>query len=104
MSMNIDSLTLRFERFFRPDQAAVLAETIHAAYTDLVKTSDFNELSYGVNLAEAQERTEARGRRTGRKPKSDRSVYGGTDPSSGRFDAGTESNRSADWRNWPRLS
>ena len=61
MSMNIDSLTLRFERFFRPDQATVLAETIHAAYTDLVKTSDFNELKEIVrDLAEAQERTEAR--------------------------------------------
>ena len=59
--MNIDSLTLRFERFFRPEQATVLAETIHAAYTDLVKTSDFNELKEIVReLAEAQDRTEAR--------------------------------------------
>ena len=53
---------------FPPEQAEVLAQVIHEAYTDLVKTSDFNELKEIVRdlgikmgeLAEAQRRTEQR--------------------------------------------
>jgi len=61
MSMNVDSLTRRFARVFVAEQASVLAEAIHDAYSDLVKTSDFNELKEIVRmLAEAQARTESR--------------------------------------------
>jgi RNA polymerase-interacting CarD/CdnL/TRCF family regulator len=57
----VQTLTRRFERVFEPEQAVVLAESITEAYSDLVKTSDFNELKAIVReLAEAQKRTEAR--------------------------------------------
>jgi hypothetical protein len=58
----------RFEEVFDKKQAVVLAEVIHDAYSDLVKTGDFNELkeivkNIGIkvgDLAEAQKRTEGR--------------------------------------------
>ncbi|MCP4400289.1 MAG: hypothetical protein GY801_23650, partial [bacterium] len=54
------ALYRKFETVFEDRQAALLAETITEAYTDLVKTSDFNELKEIVRrLAQAQERTEA---------------------------------------------
>ncbi|MFN8492246.1 MAG: hypothetical protein U0350_31895 [Caldilineaceae bacterium] len=57
----VQTLTRRFERVFAPEQAMVLAETITEAYSDLVKTSDFNELKAIVkDLAGAQQRTEMR--------------------------------------------
>ncbi len=63
---NIPTLTRRFRRVFKPEQATVLAEAITEAYSELVKTSDFNELKSIVRdlaksqdrLAVAQERTE----------------------------------------------
>ena len=61
MSMNVDSLTRRFAPVFAPEQATVLAEALHDAYVDLVKTSDFNELKEIVrDLAQAQTRTGVR--------------------------------------------
>ena len=57
----VERLTHRFETVFKPNQAVVLAETIRAAYDDLVKTSDFNELKEIVrDLGAAQQRTEQR--------------------------------------------
>ena len=54
-------LVEKFENVFDSRQAFVLAEAITDAYTDLVKTSDFNELKAIVkDLAEAQQRTELR--------------------------------------------
>jgi len=51
----------KFEDVFKKNQASVLAEVITDAYSELVKTSDFNELKGIVKeLAEAQNRTEAR--------------------------------------------
>lgn len=51
----------KFESVFKKNQAGVLAEVITDAYSELVKTSDFNELKGIVKeLAEAQNRTEAR--------------------------------------------
>ena len=51
----------KFESVFKKNQAGVLAEVITDAYSELVKTSDFNELKGIVkDLAEAQNRTEAR--------------------------------------------
>ena len=51
----------KLERVFDKPQAEVLTEVIQAAYNDLVKTSDFNELKEIVrDLAEAQKRTETR--------------------------------------------
>ena len=51
----------KVERVFDNPQAEVLTEVIQAAYNDLVKTSDFNELKEIVrDLAEAQKRTETR--------------------------------------------
>jgi len=51
----------KFESVFKKNQAGVLAEIITDAYSELVKTSDFNELKGIVKeLAEAQTRTEAR--------------------------------------------
>ena len=58
----------RLSRVFNEDQADVLTEVIHDAYSDLVHTSDFNELKdlvaqlakAQVELAEAQQRTELR--------------------------------------------
>jgi hypothetical protein len=56
-----EELTRKFETVFEVRQAVVLAEAITEAYTDLVKTSDFNELKAIVkDLAEAQNRTELR--------------------------------------------
>ncbi|MBI3958281.1 MAG: hypothetical protein HY328_05680 [Chloroflexi bacterium] len=61
MTMQVENMTRRLIRVFAPEQATVLAETIHDAYADLVKTSDFNELKEIVrNLAQAQTRTESR--------------------------------------------
>ena len=64
--MSVAILQERFSKVFDARQATVLAETIHEAYSDLVKTSDFNELKEIVRrlgqaqerLAEAQQRTE----------------------------------------------
>ena len=51
----------QLEQVFGWDQAQVLADVIDEAYSDLVKTSDFNELKAIVKeLAEAQTRTEKR--------------------------------------------
>ena len=51
----------KLESAFPKKQASVLAEVITDAYSELVKTSDFNELKEIVKeLAEAQNRTEAR--------------------------------------------
>ncbi len=57
----------KFDQAFEERQAIVLAEVIEDAYSELVKTSDFNELKCIVaelaksqkELAEAQKRTEA---------------------------------------------
>jgi predicted nuclease with TOPRIM domain len=57
----VDSLVRRFTTVFEPQQAQELAEAIHDAYNDLVKTSDFNELKAIVrDLAESQNRTAVR--------------------------------------------
>ncbi len=66
--MRYENVHSKLQTVFPPEQAAVLAEVIHEAYTDLVKTSDFNELKEIVRdlsvkmgeLAEAQKRTEQR--------------------------------------------
>jgi hypothetical protein len=59
--VNIESLTKRFETVFTRPQATVLAQSIDDAYSQLVKTSDFNELKSIVRrLAEAQESTDAK--------------------------------------------
>jgi myosin heavy subunit len=59
--LNTPALTRRFERVFNKDQANVLAKSITEAYSDLVKTGDFNELKGLVrDLAVAQNRTEAK--------------------------------------------
>jgi len=51
----------RLEEVFESRQAQVLAQVITDAYSELVKTSDFNELKEIVGeLAEAQKRTELR--------------------------------------------
>ena len=53
-------LLQKFKTAFEVDQAAMLAEVLTDAYTDLVNTSDFNELKEIVrDLAQAQQRTEA---------------------------------------------
>jgi chromosome segregation ATPase len=55
--MSVAILQERFSKVFDPRQATVLAEVIHDAYSDLVKTSDFNELKEIVRrLGQAQER------------------------------------------------
>jgi hypothetical protein len=59
-------LEYKLSQVFNPEQAKLLAETITAAYDDLVKVSDFNELKSIVkelavaqqHLADAQQRTE----------------------------------------------
>jgi hypothetical protein len=64
----VNQMKTRFGRVFSTEQAEVLSEVINHAYTDLVKTSDFNELKNIVRdiglkvgeLAEAQKRTETR--------------------------------------------
>ncbi len=49
-------LLKKFETVFEVRQAAMLAETITNAYTDLVKTNDFNELKEIVrDLAQSQQ-------------------------------------------------
>lgn len=66
--MQLEAVHARLKTVFPPEQAAVLAEVIHEAYTDLVKTSDFNELKEIVRdlgakmgeLAEAQKQSETR--------------------------------------------
>lgn len=59
--LTVERLTQRFETVFKPNQAVVLADVFTAIYTDLVKTSDFNELKEIVrDLAVAQRRTEQR--------------------------------------------
>lgn len=58
--LSVEKLTRRFETVFDRPQSSVLAETITEAYSDLVKTGDFNELKAIVkDLADAQQRTEA---------------------------------------------
>ncbi|MEJ5300731.1 MAG: hypothetical protein WHS38_07065 [Thermodesulforhabdaceae bacterium] len=64
--MRYENIHSKLKAVFPPEQATVLAQVIHEAYTDLVKTSDFNELKEIVRdlglkigeLAEAQRRTE----------------------------------------------
>jgi chromosome segregation ATPase len=66
--MHYEDIHSKLLTVFPPEQAEVLAQVIHEAYTDLVKTSDFNELKEIVRdlslkmgeLAEAQKRTEQR--------------------------------------------
>jgi DNA repair exonuclease SbcCD ATPase subunit len=66
--MHYEDIHSKLLTAFPPEQAEVLAQVIHEAYTDLVKTSDFNELKEIVRdlslkmgeLAEAQKRTEQR--------------------------------------------
>ena len=54
-------LKKKLEQAFDPNQADVLSEVITEAYSDLVKTGDFNELKGIVKeLAEAQKRTETK--------------------------------------------
>ena len=68
MMLNTPALTQRFERVFNKDQASILAVSITEAYSELVKTSDFNELKSIVRdlavaqqeLTVAQQRTETR--------------------------------------------
>lgn len=55
--LNVENLTRRFETVFDRRQSSLLAETITEAYSELVKTSDFNELKAIVKeIAEAQQR------------------------------------------------
>jgi hypothetical protein len=61
MMLKQDEMVKVFQPAFTPPQAALLARVITEAYTDLVKTSDFNELKAIVaELAAAQQRTEQR--------------------------------------------
>ncbi len=68
MSSTRSVIRHKLEQVFTEPQAAVLAEVVEAAYTDLVKTSDFNELKSIVRdlataqneMAAAQVRTEER--------------------------------------------
>jgi hypothetical protein len=68
MMLKQDEMVKVFQPTFTPPQATVLARVITEAYTDLVKTSDFNELKAIVAelaaaqtaMAEAQQRTEQR--------------------------------------------
>ncbi|MBE3587710.1 MAG: chordopoxvirus fusion protein [Thermoanaerobacteraceae bacterium] len=64
--MQLQTIQRKLAGVFLPEQATVLAEVIHEAYTDLVKTGDFNELKEIVRdlsvkmgeLAEAQKETQ----------------------------------------------
>ena len=61
MTRRQNRITRKLETVFERPQAAVLGEVITDAYSDLVKTSDFNELKAIVrDLALAQQRTERR--------------------------------------------
>ena len=61
MTRRQNRITRKLETVFERPQAAVLGEVITDAYSDLVKTSDFNELKAIVrDLALAQQRTEQR--------------------------------------------
>ncbi len=54
-----NALAKQLAQEFTPPQAVLLSEVITSAYTDLVKTSDFNELKEIVrDLGKAQQRTE----------------------------------------------
>jgi len=56
-----NALAKQLAQEFTPSQAVLLSEVITSAYTDLVKTSDFNELKEIVrDLGKAQQRTEQR--------------------------------------------
>jgi multidrug efflux pump subunit AcrA (membrane-fusion protein) len=56
-----DQLLHRLSTAFEPQQAAILAEVVTEAYSELVKTHDFNELKDIVRtLAQAQVRTDLR--------------------------------------------
>jgi DNA repair ATPase RecN len=65
---SVEELVQTLSTAFDPQQASVLARVIHDSYSELVKTSDFNELKAIVRdlansqreLAEAQKRTETR--------------------------------------------
>jgi hypothetical protein len=65
---NVPDITRKLRPAFNEKQARLLAEVVVDAYTDLVKTSDFNELKAIVKdlaeeqkaLAQAQRRTEQR--------------------------------------------
>jgi vacuolar-type H+-ATPase subunit I/STV1 len=60
MTMQLE-LKRKLETVFNEKQSSVLAEVINDAYSDLVKTSDFNELKGIVKeLAEAQKSSEKR--------------------------------------------
>jgi len=57
----ISEMTRTLTTVFDPGQAQVLAQVIHDAYDELVKTSDFRELKEIVReLAEAQKQTESK--------------------------------------------
>ncbi len=59
--MQTAEIKKKLEDVFDNRQASVLSEVITDAYSDLVKTSDFNELKGIVkDLAEAQKRTEVK--------------------------------------------
>ncbi len=61
MTRRQNRITRKLETVFERPQAAVLGEVITDAYSDLVKTGDFNELKAIVrDLALAQNRTEQR--------------------------------------------
>lgn len=62
----VNQMKSKFVKVFSPEQSEVLSEVINDAYSELVKTSDFNELKDIVkylgskmgDLAEAQKQTE----------------------------------------------
>jgi chromosome segregation ATPase len=59
MMLTKNALAKQLAQEFTPPQAVLLSEVITSAYTDLVKTSDFNELKEIVrDLGKAQQRTE----------------------------------------------
>lgn len=61
MSLTEVNVKQRLSEAFNDHQATILAAVVVEAYTDLVKTSDFNELKAIVQeLAQAQQRTEQR--------------------------------------------
>ncbi|MBU6361232.1 MAG: hypothetical protein WCL57_03420 [Chloroflexota bacterium] len=55
MSFDVPTITHELSAVFTKQQSSVLARVIHNAYTDLVKTSDFNELKEIIReLGQAQ--------------------------------------------------